>query len=271
MSHPLANVRPIRPNVRERNSRVNITTVDRESFVRKFGEDYRNGQHVTMLGPTQRGKTYMCVQLLGSGAANPQRKCIILAGKPPKRDATMAGSAKKLNLRIVEEWPPLYTPRDRKRNGYVLRPRQTLDDLDADEANLKRQFGKALKSAYASGKPVIMVVDEAHMVQNDLKLKKEYEASLMRGAPVVAQWSLIQRGRYMSYHAYAAPEHIFIFYDPDLSNRQRYSEIGGVDPRQMADIVSKLKTETEPKSGMTISQCLYYRRSDPDNLIIVDM
>lgn len=243
-----------------------IEVVPRKEFLKEWG--YQGGQHLTMLGPTQRGKTTLAIQLLGSVISH-ELPCVIFAGKPPGRDKTMAAAAEKLNLRIVEEWPPAPNFGDKKRNGFVLRPRQTLTNIDRDNANLREQYRKALIANYSSTKSVITVLDEAHHVQNDLKLLKEYEAPLMRGAPINAVWSLIQRGRYMSYQAYAAPEHIFMFYDPDKSNRERYSEIGGIDPRQVEYILSTLKTYTV-SGGQTISEALYIRRSGP-RMAIVDV
>jgi len=122
-------------------------------------------------------------------------------------------------------------------------------------------------SNYASKKPVITVVDEAHHVQKDMGLQKEAEATLMRGAPTNAEWSLIQRGRYVSYHCYGAPEHLFIFSDPDQNNRKRYSEIGGVDPRYLERLSDTLKTE-KTKTGNTISECIYIRRSGPEIMVV---
>lgn len=240
--------------------------IGRDEFVKTFGRQYASGQHVTMLGPTQRGKTTLGIQLLGQ-VVSPERKVVALAGKPLGRDATMASAAEKLNLRVVKEWPPESTFRDRKRNGYVLRPLGKASD--DDEAKLEKEFGKALRQLYQSKKDVIILVDEAALVYEDLKLKKEFEAPLKRGAPVVAVWSLLQRGRFVTYHVYAAPEHIFIFYDPDETNRQRYSEIGGVDKTWIQFITANLKNKTVA-NGMTVSQALYIRRSGPQ-LAIVDM
>lgn len=256
---------------RRQESPADIPTVSRGEFLRQFGEDYRAGQHATFLGPTQRGKTTLCIQCL-EVVVSPELPCVLYAGKPPGRDKTMAAAADKLNLRIVEEWPPPTGPinhfKDKKRNGYVLRPHHRMEDTDADDANLKRQFGTALKHNYASKTPVITVLDERHHVESDLGLKKESNAALLRGAPVNSQWNLLQRGRHVSYLVYDAPEHIFIFFDPDQSNRKRYAEIGGVDPRLIMQVTDNLKT-SRTDTGMTISQCLYIRRSGPE-LMIVD-
>lgn len=264
MSHPLTGAKH---NVRQSEPGT-VQVISRRDFLREWHNDYGRGQHVTFIGPTQRGKTTLSHQLLGQ-SVSPKHKCVILAGKPPKRDRVMTDAAKKLNLRIVDEWPPGYSFKDRKRNGYVLRPHQTLTDLERDHANIQKQYRAALMGNYSSDKPVITVVDEAHHVQNDLKLKREYEAPLMRGAPDNAVWSLIQRGRYMTYLAYDAPEHLFIFFDPDRANQARYSDIGGVDPDYISAIIENLKTY-RTNTGQTISECLYIRRSGPE-LFIVDV
>jgi hypothetical protein len=142
-----------------------------------------------------------------------------------------------------------------------------MKDLKADNENVTRNFRRAMISNYGSKKPVITVVDEAHHVQNEYGLKAEYEAPLMRGAPVNAEWSLMQRGRYISMHAYDAPQHLFIFYDPDRANVDRYSEIGGVDPQFITYVVTSLRTQRS-KNGGTISECLYINRQGPDYVIV---
>lgn len=243
--------------------------------MREWHDDYQPGQHVTFIGPTQRGKTRLCQDLL-LVTISPEHRALLLSGKPPDRDKTMGEAAERLNLRLIHEWPPpMSRVRDRKKNGWVLQPyrnnAEAKRDVQADYAQLKREFRGAMLDNYASKQPVITVVDEAHLIQNDLGLKKEYEAPLMRGAPDNAVWSLIQRGRYITYHAYGAPEHVFIFDDPDQSNRERYTEIGGADPEFIDQYVSNLQTyrlTSGTGKGRTISECLYIKRSGPEFAVI---
>lgn len=247
-----------------------VAVIPRVEFIKKFGEEFHSGQHVTFLGPTQRGKTTIALQLL-SRCISPERRGYILAGKPTGRDPTMEAAPEELNMRQISQWPPEWQYGDKKKNGFVLHPLgKPTDDADAEDVKLERNFRSALKNLYASRKPVVVVVDETAHVYDYLKIKKPYEASLMRGAPTVSMWSLIQRGRNISYHAYNAPEHIFIFFDPDASNRERYGEIGGVDARWIQDLVKNLKTETIEPRGNTVSQALYIRRSGPQ-ISIVDI
>src|SRR5215469_558233 len=161
---------------------THVDVISRRELRDMWRQDYSSGHHVLMIGPKQKGKTTLALELL-TVSVSPQRRCIILAGKPPGRDHVMENIApQKLNLRVVEEWPPLPSYRDRNRNGYVLRPRQQMKDVDADNAEIESQFRRAILSCYSSKRPVILVIDEAHHVYVDMKLKKEYEASLMRGA-----------------------------------------------------------------------------------------
>ena len=265
---------PSRPNPspsrdeRIRQASVDVPVLERADFITYFGENYQN-QHTTFLGPTQRGKTTLALQLL-SRCISPEHKAVILAGKPLGRDATMEKAAELLNMRRIREWPPDKTLRDRNRNGYVLAPLgKPSQDTEAEDARLKTQFGRALRQLYASRKQTIVVVDETAHVYEYLKLKREYEAPLMRGQPTIGIWSLIQRPRNVTYHAYAAPEHIFMFWDPDVRHRDVYGEIGGVDPMWVEYLVTNLKRETIA-TGQTVSQALYIRRSGPE-LMIVDI
>lgn len=286
MSHPLADTARTNPqantqvvDIGSRRStavpEINVPVIGRKEFLKQFGDNYSQ-QHVTVIGPTQRGKSRLTSELLNA-CISPEDKCFVLAGKPADRDPTISKMADSLNLRVIKTWPPEPTYRDRKRNGYILKPLGKASGEVDEEAILKNQFGKALRSLYSRHKPTIIVVDETSLVYEDLQLRKEYTAPLKRGQPTIAVWSLIQRGRNISYHAYDAPEHLFLFHDPDESNRKRYAEIGGVDPRIVQRITENLECrevdtvgpDGKTKKG-TVSQALYIRRAGPQ-LMIVDI
>lgn len=243
--------------------------LSRAEFLRYFRDNHSSGQHVTFLAPTQRGKTTICHQMLGE-VISPQLKATVFAGKPAKRDPVMNRAADRLRLRKVSEWPPdpYEQLRARKMNGYLLRPPHA-DEPEATEAIHRREFKAALTSNYASDKPNIVVVDEAPLVSNELKLRKHMDQILTRGAPVVSLWSLAQRGRFLSYLIYDQPEWILIGFDADTSNQRRYADIGGVDPRAVVALQTNLQTR-DTKTGGTISQFLVIRRSGP-RMFIVDL
>ena len=253
---------------------THVDVLSRKEFLDYFGQEYGAGQHVTAIGPTQRGKTTLTHQMLHRVISPDGINVVLLAGKPPGRDPVMSRAAERLNLRIVEEWPPPTGPvahfRDKKRAGFVLRPRHGMEDLKADNAHIGAEFRKAMVDCYRSkaDKPVILGVDETHHVQNEYKLKAELEAPLMRGAPVCGVWCNIQRGRYITYHAYSEPAWILIYFDPDRDNQKRYADIGGVDPDFVQLVVAGLKTSTGDDGKSTISEALCIRRAGPEMFIV---
>jgi hypothetical protein len=268
-SRSQANLGIVRDNSRQEfdNEADQVRVIDRKTFVDQFGRDY-TPSHLTMIGPTQRGKTTLCFQLLGAVRRyHPEMTVTVLHGKIKGRDHTMEEWAKKNNYRIVRSWPPSPTLRPskmkRRVSGHILRPLKK-DDISAaeEEKLLKAEYARALRANYHSTKRVkITLVDERAQADKDLRLTDQLDAPLQRGLPHNPEWNNIQRGAWVSYHCYDAPEHMFIYHDDHESNRKRYSEFGCADPEVIFRLVSRLKTK-KVKTGGTISQCLYMRRSD---------
>jgi hypothetical protein len=245
-----------------------VIVVPRKQFVAQFGDDYQSGQHVTLLGPSGRGKTRLVGQLLYV-CATPDHQATLLHGKIKGRDKTIERLSAGNQMPIITTGlPSPYESRIRYRNrhGWVVRPlTKAGESTDEENELLRREFAKSIRANYhTSGKrPRITVVNEAHQAHQDLGLRRACEGPLMRGRPDNAMWSEVQRGRYVSYMVYDQAEHVFVFYDPDESNQKRYSEIGGgADPQQIKELVDGLKGQTRTVAdGSTISPCVYFRRS----------
>lgn len=229
---------------------------------------------MTFLGPSGRGKTRLAGQLLLSvRSKHPEITAVTLHGKIRGRDSTIEKLSESSGYPLVEHWPPRGIRakyKTRKYRGAILRPLgRPLDSVKEENEVLTREYRKAIHRGYQAPrkKPVILVADEAHQAHNDLRLMQDCEGPLMRGRPVCSMWSLVQRGRFVSYHVYDQAEHVFIFYDPDRDNQRRYSEIGDVDAKELVDFTRQLKTTTV-SDGSTISEALYFRRSG-NQLVIV--
>jgi energy-coupling factor transporter ATP-binding protein EcfA2 len=272
------------PDVREqreesRYAGYNVPVISRKEFLKEFAARYQPGQHVTFLGPTGRGKTRIAGQMIiVVQRVHPGLYTVyILHGKIKGRDDTIIKLSKAANLQMITAGRPTATERAKRhlkkyRNGYVIRPLEKPGNSTEEENEaLRREFGRTLHKGYHASRkhPVILVVDEAHQTQVDLKLKGACEGPLMRGRPVCGEWNLIQRGRFVSQYAYDQAEYVLIFYDPVADNQERYGEIGGVDPKLLKYLSKRLKTFTAP-DGSTYSQCIYFRRSG-DYLAIVDV
>lgn len=229
---------------------VEIEVMDRDEFLRDYWE-YKAGQHVTIIGPNGRGKSTLGFQLLGATATEKMRAYVLIS-KP--RDETIDKWTKKLRFKNIETYPP---PAEflKKSRGYMLRPYQSLKDLKADNARLSREFKNCMMGEYGSKKPVIIFADEVQEIQSSLGLKQECEAYWKRGRSLKSGlWALAQRSAHNSQDMYNAPEHLFLFNDPDSRNRQRFGEIGGIeDPSIIRDITN----------SMDQYQSLYIKRTGP--------
>lgn len=236
---------------------TSLETFAREDFIqRRF--HYRPGDHVTILGPTGTGKTYLGYQLLGH-VADVDLPGLALIMKP--RDKTVETWTRKVGFKKVTSWPP--KPSfwsiwfDKKPPGYVLWPKHSFD-IDRDNAMLWREFRKALMDSYKRGDRILFA-DEAYGLSNELDLNTELIALWTRGRSMgTGLWVASQKPTHIPLHAYNQAQHLFLFRDPDKRARDRYSEISGVDPSVVRNAVLALKKH----------QCLYIRQDGPKMCIV---
>ena len=232
-----------------------IWVIPKGEFAR-YRFDYKAGEHVVFAGPTQRGKTTLAFCLL-EFAATPELPAMVAVCKP--RDPVSEREGKRLGYRRVASWP--VAPRFReawegKPNGYLVWPK--FGDLHTDHARAARITGELIGRVYTNGvhgKQAILVLDDTLVKSKVLKLDDQMVIILaMSGAMGVGGWFFVQKptdsGR-TAIWSYGASEHIFLFRDPDRRNRQRYDEIGGVDP----DLVENVTLSLDPY------QALYLKRT----------
>jgi len=207
-----------------------------------FAPNYRPGEHVTFIGPTNSGKTTVAFEMLDR-VATPELPAVVLVLKP--KDSTVDDQARRLGFRKTERWPPATSREWRpwkssfssKLRGWVFWPRQSLRDIRRDDKMLSYEFGRAITDCYRAGDRIVFV-DEAHSVQNDLKLRPEMDAVLMRGRSLgCGGWFATQRPRNVTLNMYSQAEHLVLFRTPDERDADVYRQIGGVDPDVVAEAV----------------------------------
>lgn len=232
-----------------------VTIFEREEFLSERWH-YRAGEHVTILGPTGSGKTYLAYELLGR-TATPALPAIVLVMKP--RDSTVTRFTKALRYRRVKFWPPPPAlGAARKPAGYVLWPPHSFDP-DLDDPRLQREFRKAILHSYRRGNRILFC-DETYGLCDELSLVKELRTLWTRGRSMeCGLWAASQRPTHIPLWAYNQAEHLFLHNDPDKRTRERFDEIGGVDPGLVREVVA----------GLDKHQWLYIRRTGPA-LCIVD-
>ena len=225
-----------------------ITRMPREEFL-SDAWDYNSGEHVTILGPTNSGKTYLAYQLLGE-TATPKLPAVVLVMKP--RDSTVDKWSKTVKFRKTRVWPPTPSIWNQERpRGWLLWPRFTMDP-DRDDAELYRQFRRCMLDSYKKGNRIVFA-DEAYSLSDELGLDKELVTLWTKGRSMdCGLWVASQKPTHIPLWAYSMAEHMFIHNDPDARARKRYDEIGGVDPRLVESTIMRLARH----------EFLYIRRRD---------
>lgn len=194
---------------------------------------------MTLIGPTGYGKTTLAYQLMQK-TTTPELPGLILVMKP--QDDTVAEWTKRLGYKIIRDWPPppSLSPFGRKVSGYVLWPKHTFEP-NTDEPEHYRIFRKAILGSYKSGNRIIFA-DELYSLVNELDLRRELVTLWSKGRSMrTGLWGATQKPTHVPLWAYNQAEHLFLSYEPDKRGRERFAEIGGVDPKIINDTVLQLE------------------------------
>ncbi len=225
-----------------------VEYVTREEF---FAEcwDYEAGEHVTVLGPTGSGKTFLTQELIDHTAV-PELPAVVLVMKP--RDATVTRWNKTAKFTVVRNWPPGVSPwKPKKPRGWILQPRHSFDP-DRDEEQHRIIFRRAILDSYRKGNRILFA-DELFSLCKELGLEKELVTIWSKGRSMgCGLWGGTQKPTHVPLWAYSMAEHLFLANDPDKRARDRFGEIGGVDPKLVERVVLSLEKY----------EWLYIRRRD---------
>jgi len=240
-----------------------VLRFDRAEFLAERW-DYRPGEHVSLICPTQNGKTTMIWDLLQHTDTSWCNVApVMLVAKP--KDPVVARGLAAVGYREIRDWPP--PPRAPWRDpppGYGLWPPHLTEvDPATNNIHLAGVFRRALHQLFWKGN-TIAIADETYHLSAVLDLAPELTRHWTQGAGMGSGlWSATQKpsgtqqGTIPSF-MYSSPTHTFLGRDPDARNRKRFGEIGGIDPRQIEETVM----------GLQRFEWLYIHRNGPTMCIV---
>jgi hypothetical protein len=200
---------------------------------REFGQyrfDYEDGEHVVFGGPSTRGKTRLCFDLL-TYVATPELPAYVAVSKPSDRETLNQGT--RLGFRRVSEWPP--PPKvnelwDGKPSGYLVWPK--MGDITTDIPRTAKITRDLMQHTYAGGvkdKHAILVMDDTMVKAKVMGLDGQMVTILaMAGAMGIGLWIFVQKptdsGR-TTLWGYENATHLFLTKGGDARMLKRYMEI----------------------------------------------
>lgn len=248
-----------------------LTRLSRNEFLDGYW-DYRPGQHVAFIEPTGGGKTRLKYQLLRVAMRqNPELSVRVTI--PKRRDPGAAKWNAALGLKETPVWPPAHKkPWEKEPAGYALWPRhingETGDDpteiLLANRDHIEKQLKACAQQSYQQG-DCILDADDIYVQAVILNMNEFFnEIWTMGGVMGCGLWGANQKpsgtkdGSVSSFF-YNSGKHLFLGYDTDERNRDRFGEIGGVDRKYVSQVVQSL--EVHQIGGNSISDKLYISKA----------
>lgn len=178
--------------------------------------DWRQGEHVTIIGPTGQGKTTLGLDLMRQRGYP-----LIIATKP--RDHTLE-RMRGDGWNVIRKWPPV---RDRT----ILWPKMVRPSDKYDQSVAIRE---ALNNVFVAGGYAVLI-DELSYVLDELKCRDVVTQIWQQGRALgISLVTCILRPSHVPLLAYDQATHIIMFRDNDETNLRR---MGGLGHWSRAEII----------------------------------
>jgi hypothetical protein len=181
--------------------------------------NWKQGEHVTTIGPTGVGKTVLNRQLL-------RRRDFVVVLGVKNRDPELYGPFERQGYELVRKFDP-EPPESQDSRLILFVPTTEKHGAEGRQARAKR-FRQALNDIYDVGRWTVYC-DDVQYLSDQLRLEPELEELWMIGrSEQVSVVASSQEPVNIPLMAYGMATHLFLFKNPDRRRAERMAELTGV-------------------------------------------
>ena len=189
------------------------------------GLNWRQGEHVALIGPTGQGKTTLALQLI-------ERRLyrVIIATKP--KDRTLDG-LRRSGYVTIPSWPP---PNDTTRR-VILWPRWR---TPLDTPRQKRTIAQAIHAIFRAGSWCVFA-DDVQYLTDQLGLRRELKTLWLQARALdVSLVAATQRPVWVPREMFTQSSHIYLWRANDAEDLRAIAGLGSHDSKRIRSIVAQL-------------------------------
>ena len=192
---------------------------------------WKQGEHLTTIGPTGSGKTVLNRELLK------RRDYVVVLGVK-NRDAELYGPFEKMGYKLVHSFDP-QPPADAEDALILFVPLTDKRGVEA-RAVKSRKFRQVLDDVYEIGYWCVYADDVQYMADK-LRLAPQFEELWQLGRSEKVSLAVSsQEPVDIPVEAYGAATHIFLFNNPDQVRAERMGKLAGMNRKMVENVVLEL-------------------------------